>query len=315
MITKHKYIASLTMALALVVGITSCKTDDVPYDAPQPVGDDNMGVYFPSTNESMVMRADADERVIDVVVARTRTTEAAQVPISVINKTDNITCPATANFAAGEAETTIQLTYSDLLTTPKCELLIDERYGNPYKIKDGSMRHSLSVYKLKTISENISVTVSGSGVDYFAGVDDMAIYQLGNDNRFIWRNFLGSGIDLQFRIDGNFDSEDVTNSYGAVTPLNHCSGDDYGWYLMKEEQAANNDNATYAAWTPKGSTTPIADYIYFYYPYEGFNYFSIYLQKYEYTTSAGTFYYSYGSINSAIIDDGDYVSFDIYLYY
>ena len=119
------------MALALVVGITSCKTDDVPYDAPQPVGDDNMGVYFPSTNESMVMRADADERVIDVVVARTRTTEAAQVPISVISKTDNITCPATANFAAGEAETTIQLTYSDLLTTPKCELLIDERYGNP----------------------------------------------------------------------------------------------------------------------------------------------------------------------------------------
>ena len=177
------------------------------------------------------------------------------------------------------------------------------------------MRHSLSVYKLKTISENISVTVSGSGVDYFAGVDDMAIYQLGNDNRFIWRNFLGSGIDLQFRIDGNFDSEDVSNSYGAVTPLNHCSGDDYGWYLMNEEQAANNDNATYAAWTPKGSTTPIADYIYFYYPYEGFNYFSIYLQKYEYTTSAGTFYYSYGSINSVIIDDGDYVNFDIYLYY
>ena len=88
-----------------------------------------------------------------------------------------------------------------------------------------------------------------------------------------------------------------------------------GAAVINEEQAANNDNATYAAWTPKGSTTPIADYIYFYYPYEGFNYFSIYLQKYEYTTSAGTFYYSYGSINSVIIDDGDYVNFDIYLYY
>lgn len=303
------------MALAMTLGMASCSTDDVPYDKPEPVAADNMVVYFPSTNESMVMRADGDERVIDVTLARINTKDAAQVPISVINKTDNITCPATANFAAGEAETTIQLTYTDLETTPRCEMLIDERYGNPYKIKDGSMRYGLSVYKLKTISESISMEVSGSGIDYFAGVDDMAIYQLGNDNRFIWRNFLGSGIDLQFRIDGYFDANDVSNSYGAVTPLNHYSDDDFGWYFMNEVQAANDANATYATWTPKGCDTPISSYIYFYYPYEGYNYFSIDLRKYEYSTSSGLAYYSYGSINSAIIDDGDYVSFYFYLYY
>lgn len=84
---------------------------------------------------------------------------------------------------------------------------------------------------------------------------------------------------------------------------------------MNEEQAASDENATYATWTPEGSGTSIADYIYFFYPYEGFNYFYIDFTKYDYETSAGTAYYSYGTINSAIIDDGEYVNFYYYLYY
>ncbi|MGN0230337.1 MAG: hypothetical protein ACI4BH_11070 [Muribaculaceae bacterium] len=315
MTTKHKYITSLAMVAAMALVATSCKTDDVPYTEPEPITADNMGVYFPNTNESMVMRADADEPVINVTVARTNTKDAASVPIQVVSKTDNISCPAQVEFAAGAAEATITLSYSNLETTPRCEMMIDEHYGNPYKIKDGSMRFGLSVYKLKTISESVEVQVSGSGIDYFAGVKNMAIYQLGNDNRFIWRNFLGAGFDLQFRIDGNFDAENVHNSYGAVTPLNHYSDDEYGWYLMDDEQANNGDNDSYSAWTPQGCATPISSYIYFYYPYEGYSYFYIDLGKYEYQTSAGTAYYSYGSINSAIIDDGDYVSFYYYLYY
>ena len=316
MTTKHKYITSLMMALAMTLGMASCSTDDVPYDKPEPVAADNMGVYFPNTNESLVMRAEGDEPVINVTLARTNTKDAATVPIEVVSKTDNISCPSQVEFAAGAAETTITLSYSDLETTPRCELLIDSSYGNPYKIKDGSMRFGLSVYKLKTISESIDIQVeSTTAPNYFAGVKGMAIYQLGNDNRFIWRNFLGAGFDLQFRIDGNFDPTDVHNCYGELTPLNHYADDDFGWYLMNEEQAASDENATYATWTPEGSGTSITDYIYFYYPYEGFNYFYIDFTKYDYETSAGTAYYSYGTINSAIIDDGDYVNFYYYLYY
>ncbi|MGN1265110.1 MAG: hypothetical protein ACI4UL_04755, partial [Muribaculaceae bacterium] len=61
MTTKHKYITSLAMVAAMALGVSSCKTDDVPYTEPEPITADNMGVYFPNTNESLVMRADADE--------------------------------------------------------------------------------------------------------------------------------------------------------------------------------------------------------------------------------------------------------------
>ncbi|MGM9803304.1 MAG: hypothetical protein ACI308_03920 [Muribaculaceae bacterium] len=307
-----QHIVSGIMLTAIGAFAASCSDDNEnKYEPASPVSSDNIGAYFPDTNSNMVMRADDDEKVVDVIVARTNTQQAAQVPIHVVSKTDNITCPDVANFAAGEAQTTIQVTYADLTTTPKCEIMIDEQYGNPYTIKHGSTHLSFSVYKLNLLSNNIKVVTSSTAdTDYFSGVTGQAIYQLGNDNRFIWRNFLGSGIDLQFKLEGTFDSNDVHNSQGALIPIDHYLNDEYGWAFMQEENPSE-DSENYVAWTPEGSSTPINKYIYFYYVYEGYTYFYMDFRKY-----GSSKIYSYGMISSAVVDsETNFNSYYVYIYY
>ena len=160
------------------------------------------------------------------------------------------------------------------------ERLLDEMVVTAFgEQKRSAFTGSAAIVEAKTIETkqltNVLSALQGEAadIDYFSGVTGQAIYQLGSDNRFIWRNLLGSGIDLQFKIDGYFDSEDVHNSYGGVTPLDHYQGDEFGWMFMRDA-SPSSDSEDYMTWTPEGGAGSIESYIYFFYPYEGYEYYT-----------------------------------------
>jgi len=289
-------------------GLGGCSSEQSPYVPAEPVSVLSVGAYFPSSNKSEIIKADTDEKSFEVTVKRERTDNAVSIPIEVVSKTDNISIPSTVEFAAGEEETSITLSYTDLETTPKFDIRLKEEYTNPYKIKEGSMEFAGNVFRLNLISDNVIMKDYDSSSGYTTIFKDIvtSIYQMGNENKFIWRNFLGSGIDLKFKIDGTFNSEDVFKSSGSVVPLNHYIeyGDD-GWCLAEDEEGT-----IYADWSVENGT--VESWIFFYYEYEGSSYFYIDLNP---ETSKSGKQYGWGFFWPAYYDSWsnlDYSAFYIY---
>lgn len=301
-----RYIIRVLMSIAVAVALAGCSDNDdfAPGEA-SPVAD--AGVYFSADNPSEYIRTDADAKSISVILERESTVGALTVPISVVSKSDNISdVPSEAVFADGSSRTEIHIGYTDLNSTPQCELSIDERYVNPYKQKDGFSRFALSVYRLKLISNRVTYAPYGGSADYFGTVTSQ-IAQYEGENKFVWRNFFGSGIDLKFKIDGTFNADDPTQSHGSFIPLDHCLSDADGWYLMTDANAASDGEC--AAWTPEGGSLSVSNYMYFWFAYDGYDYFSIDLRPND-----GS--YGYAFIYSAVIDDdSNYNSFYAYIYY
>lgn len=297
--TKFIILAALLFGL-MPLALTSCSDNDnySPGDEP---GVSDKGVYFSSDNESEFVKSDEDEKFITITVERENTQGELAVPIEVVSKTDNIDeITSEAVFADGESQAELTITYTDLETTQSCELKIPDEYANPYKEKDGSYRHTVSIYKPRVISSNVTYrSYDESTPDYFSGATSELV-QYGTSNVFILTNILGSGIDLKFTIGGEdsyFDATDVTNSYGGILPLNHYYDDgEYGWYLMVDEDAdAYGECAT---WTVPGSAYGVNSYMYFYNYYSGshYNYISLTPIEYEGEVYNGYFY-------NTIIDD------------
>lgn len=300
----YKGVAGGLFALCLL----ACTPEDNSYEPGKPVSATSVGAYFPNTNKSEIIKADSDEKSFEVTVKREKTDNAVSIPIEVVSKTDNISIPSTVEFAAGEEETSITLTYTDLETTPKFDIRLKEEYTNPYKIKDGSMEFAGNVFRLNLISDNVIMKDYDASSGYTTIFKDIvtSIYQMGNENKFIWRNFLGSGIDLKFKIDGSFNSEDVFKSSGSVVPLNHYIeyGED-GWCLASDEEGT-----LYADWSVPNGT--VEGWIFFYYEYEGSSYFYIDLNP---TTSKSGKEYGWGYFWPAYYDSWsnlDYSAFYIY---
>ena len=291
-------------AALIALAFTACDDDDDFQRAGEPSVED-AGVYFPSSNTTEFIKTEQEAKSVDITLARANAEGELTVPIKVVSKTDNIdNVPAQATFADGATETTITITFADLATTPKCTLQIPEEYTNPYKKKDGSSTFAFNIYKLKLISANVKYSGDTSPY-YFNEVTTSQLLQFEGENKFIWRNFLGSGIDLKFKINGNFDAEDVYKCNGEIVPLDHSQSDSDGWYLL-------NDKRSYATWTPEGSSLSINNYMYFWSQSDGNNYCSINLKK----NASNKGDYGYAYVNSAVIDDeSTYYSFYTYFYY
>jgi len=287
--------------------LMSCNSTEDTYEPAQHVAADCIGAYFPNTNKSEIIKADADEKSFDITVKREKTDNAVSIPIEILSKTDNINVPSTVDFAAGAEESTITLTYTDLETTPKYNIRLNEAYVNPYKMKDGSMEFAGNVFRLNLISDSVVIKNYDSTNTTIFKNHVSSIYQMGSENKFIWRNFLGSGIDMKFKIDGGFNSTDVLKSSGDVIPLDHYYDyGDYGWCLMSDEEGNN-----YASWTATNGT--VEDWMYFYYAYEGSSYF--YIDFNPETTASGK-KYGWGFIWSACYDSwSNYDSSYFFIYY
>lgn len=304
---KKLYILSTALGVALLA-LSACGEDDGDYQPGNPVSEDCIKAYFPSSNESEFIKADEDEKSVRVTVCRENAQSAVTIPLIVNSKTDNVTVPQSVEFAAGETEAGFDVIYANLDQTPKFDISLPEEYTDPYTIKDGSIEYTASVFRLTQISDSVVYRPYDEGVDFVLWQNEISsIYQMGNENIFIWRNFYGSGLDLKFQVDGTFDSSNVYKTKGNVIPLNHYYSDGvYGWYFT-----TNADGTGYESWTPKGQST-VVDWLYFYDEYEGSSYFYIDFEPIVGKTKA----YGWGYAWSALVNAyNNYVSNYVYMYY
>lgn len=295
-------------ALLCCAAFAACDESD-NYEPGQKVADDCIRAYFPSSNKGEFIKSDEDERVVKVSVRREITNGAITIPIIVKSKTDNVTIPSEVKFSDGEEETSFDITYTDLDTTPKFDIALPDEYTDPYTEKDGSIEYAASVFRLTLISS--CVTYRPYDTDSVIWQNDTsAIYQMGKENKFIWRNFYGSGRDLKFKVSGTFDPDNVYKTAGDIIPLDHYYSDGvYGWYYTTDEEGTE-----YESWTPKGQNEEV-NWLYFYDPYEGSSYF--YIEFAPSTNLAGkSRAYGWGYAWSAVINEsGNYVSNYFFMYY
>src|SRR5690554_6191930 len=101
-------------SLLLVVAFAACSDfEDTELLSPEkPAG--NQGVFFPTTNVTAHELEPTDPTQITVKVSRTVSSGAASIPLVVVTNDEGVfNVPATANFADGETETDVVVTFPD----------------------------------------------------------------------------------------------------------------------------------------------------------------------------------------------------------
>lgn len=149
---KKKILSSVALVATLVLSLVSC-TDEYKYDG---VGaadaEDVAGVYFPASNKSSLDLEVTDPLTTTFKVARLNTNGALTVPLTVEVNDDNVfQIPASATFADGEAEATVEMPFpnAEIGKTYKFTITVPREYINSYKQVNGSPIYSGSAIRLK----------------------------------------------------------------------------------------------------------------------------------------------------------------------
>lgn len=149
---KKKILSSVALVATLVLSLVSC-TDEYKYDG---VGaadaEDVAGVYFPASNKSSLTLEVTDPLTTTFKVARLNTNGALTVPLTVEVNDDNVfQIPASATFADGEAETTVEMTFpnAEIGKTYNFTITVPREYINSYKQVDGNPIYSGSAIRLQ----------------------------------------------------------------------------------------------------------------------------------------------------------------------
>lgn len=140
----------MLVALAAGFGLASCGEDyeDYTVGAPQPA--DNEGVYFSVASKTLEYAPDAATE-FEVTVSRLNTEKALSIALDVVNDKDVFEVPATVDFAAGEAETTITVNFpkAELGEVYTLTLSVPTEYQSVYSQFDGTLSASYSVARIK----------------------------------------------------------------------------------------------------------------------------------------------------------------------
>lgn len=162
---KKKILSSVALVATLVLSLVSC-TDEYKYDG---VGaadaEDVAGVYFPSTNKASLDLEVADPLTATFKVARLNTKGALTVPLTVEVNDDNVfQIPASATFADGEAEATVEMPFpnAEIGKTYNFTITVPREYINSYKQVNGSPIYSGSAIRLKWESLGQGYWVDGT---------------------------------------------------------------------------------------------------------------------------------------------------------
>lgn len=149
---KKKILSSVALVATLVLSLVSC-TDEYKYDG---VGaadaEDVAGVYFPASNKSSLDLEVTDPLTTTFKVARLNTNGALTVPLTVEVNDDNVfQIPASATFADGEAEATVEMPFpnAEIGKTYNFTITVPREYINSYKQVNGSPIYSGSAIRLQ----------------------------------------------------------------------------------------------------------------------------------------------------------------------
>ena len=167
----NKYIKFAVLGV-LSWALGAC-SDDLERDPSPAVSPDCVGVYF---SESNTYNYELDPAItsLTLTVGRDKTDGAVTVPVKVINNSNNVfVIPESVSFAAGEAETTMVVTFpnAEMGVEYSFELTFDSDYVNPYK---GASLAKTSIQRIKWESIGMGVYVDGT-VSTFFGVSPMAV--------------------------------------------------------------------------------------------------------------------------------------------
>lgn len=255
------------LALFAVGFLTACSDDD-DYQAGPAAPDNCMTVYFDSSNDfDFLLTPDelAANPSITLSVSRLQSDNAAVVPIIVQSVNGNFEFPASVEFAAGQttSQTVVSFPNIEYYKTFSFAIRIADEYANPYAIVDGS-----DVYQASVLISEWEKVIENAQFYFYdqlsigMGKVYSDIYHLKGLNKFYVENFVGSGIDLQFKVsNGSYNDEDRATWKGEFVPLSNYEYeedlDEYPWWWLLD------DAGDYAAWTPEGATTDI-EYVYFY---------------------------------------------------
>ncbi|MGN0282032.1 MAG: hypothetical protein ACI4B3_10720 [Prevotella sp.] len=263
---KIKTICNILMVMAMVAFATSCDDkNDCNYEPGAPTPEGCIGVYFNSSNaiENIFLPRVATE--LEVAVSRQNTESAVEVPL-VVTADAGLNVPNKVQFAAGQATTTIKITFSNLEESKKYNysIAVPEEYADHYTEVDGTtaFRGYIMEADWKTISDNVTMKWTTLGVqNTFVGT----LMQLGTTNRYRFVNFLDSGMDYIFTVGDS--STAYTGYYSITTYANYES------YEGTEAKAAYFfDEATqsYPTWTVADGTIEV-EYILILEDYYGTN--------------------------------------------
>ena len=148
-------------------------SDSVERDPSPTVSPDCVGAYFSETN-TYNYELDPAITSITLTVGRDKSDAAVTVPVKVLSNSDNIfVIPESVSFAAGESETTLDVTFpnAEIGTEYSFEITFDSEYINPYK---GTSLSRTVMQRIKWESIGMGVYVDGT-VSTFFGVSPMAV--------------------------------------------------------------------------------------------------------------------------------------------
>lgn len=301
---KLSYIIMGLATLAMTTfALASCDNDN-EYTPAEEVAADCPTVYFSNTNESEIFITQSSEKSITLKVERKNTTGAITVPIVVTSKNGSFNIPEYVSFSDGEAETELTVTYDEFESGMNFTIALADDYVNPYLIVAGSTTFKTTLIELSKVCD-----VTYASDTRFANVTGSCIYAYSGSNKFLWVNFLGSGVDLIFSVDtsnasgAKFDANDFTYLYGDIIPQNYYAKDDYGYHFVKEK-----DSEDYVTWTPEGASEAVTSF-YFYGYYGGSSYSYI---DFGY---GGDGYDGYGYFWSSYVNDANYENIYFYLHF
>lgn len=165
------------VALLSILALASCSDDD-KYVAGAQDAADNAGVYFPVIDGGDNEVDPSDPTEFTFKVDRMNTKGTLSVPLTVKSNDDNIfEIPATAEFADGEAETTVKVTFpqAEVGVTYAMEVEIPEQYVSLYKENAGNVSYATSYTRVKWEDAGVGYFVDGIFTPMFGGDFTMAV--------------------------------------------------------------------------------------------------------------------------------------------
>ena len=277
------------VALLSILALASCSDDD-KYVAGEQDSADKAGVYFPVTDGGDNEVDPSDPTEFTFKVDRMNTKGALSVPLTVKSNDDNVfEVPATAEFADGEAETTVKVTFPQAAvgTTYGLEVEVPQEYVSLYKENAEKLSYATSYTRVKWEDMGVGYFVDGVisplfGKNFTMAVEiektvslDGKVTRYRFDSPFAYvctgQDELGGYIGYPFNEEGDCDEqshkviisvEKGTDGYVASMAQTYTGMNwaDYGKFTIGQTRdivsAANKDNYDLGVYTPGKDKLP-----------------------------------------------------------
>lgn len=219
-----KYISFLCAVIGLFSLVLVSCSDDLPEREPSyKPASEVVQVYFPASNTTQ-FEVEPVVNKVSVILAREVTTSALDVHLSVLDTAGVFTTPSVVSFAAGEAETTFDVSFEGLEFFKNYLLVVsfDEKLTNPYVEIEGTQEFLLRVMQ----SDWEDVATGEYYSDWFEKSWEQNLQYSELLDRYRFPNVWFDGFHFEFDWDGesakitppsaDFPTGDIHSTYGML---------------------------------------------------------------------------------------------------